>query len=105
MQLEEALTLDHHKHLFRFGFDVKRSGDFIQDQADFNGAYYFGGGLAPQLDGNGSLPPNQPAAYISGLEQYRRTLLQPPGGTPWEYRVANGMSAYSASQWRLFTLL
>jgi hypothetical protein len=101
IQLEDALTLDHHRHLFRFGLQVRRYGDFMRDEADFNGAYLFGGTVAPQLDSNGSPLANAPDTYISGLEQYRRTLLGLPGGTPSEFRIANGAPAYAAAQWRV----
>jgi hypothetical protein len=100
IQLEDALTLDHHRHLFRFGLEVKRYGDFLRDEADFNGAYLFGGTVAPQLDSDGRALAGVPGAYISGLEQYRRTLLGLPGGAPSEFRIANGAPAYGAAQWR-----
>jgi hypothetical protein len=55
---------------------------------NFNGTYIFGGGTAPVLDAS-----NQPTTQtetITGLEQYRRALLNLPGGTPTQYSSVAG---------------
>ena len=50
------------------------------------GVITFGGGVAPVLDaGNNAMP--GATETISGIEQYRRTLLHLPGGTPTASRV------------------
>jgi len=55
---------------------------------NFNGTYIFGGGTAPVLDANNN--PTSATTTISGLEQYRRTLLNLPGGTPTQYSSVTG---------------
>lgn len=69
------------------------------DPASFNGAYTFGGGVAPALNAN-----NQPTGQttsISALEQYRRALLGLPGGTPTTYQVTTGTALIPLTQWQL----
>ncbi len=65
------------------------------DPDTFNGAFVFGGGLAPVL-GDGT----QQTA-ISGLEQYRRTLLGLPGGVPTTYNITQGTALVPFTQWRV----
>ena len=64
------------------------------DPDTFNGAFTFGGGLAPVLDGSGT-------EAINGLEQYRRTLAGLPGGAPTTYQVTSGNPLVPFTQWRL----
>ena len=65
------------------------------DPDTFNGAFVFGGGLAPALDNTSS------AIAISGLEQYRRTLLGLPGGVPTTYNLTQGTALVPFAQWRV----
>jgi hypothetical protein len=69
---------------------------------NFNGTFLFGGGSAPQLDALGMpvIGPNgQVLENISGLEQYRRTLLGLPGGTPTRFSIALGDPTTNVNQW------
>lgn len=65
--------------------------DFVEHQTltdNFNGTYTFGGGTAPVLDANNLA--TSATTTISGLEQYRRALLNLPGGTPTQYATVTG---------------
>lgn len=76
-------------------------GVFVRntDPDTFNGAYTFGGGAAPALDANGN--PTGGTTTISGLEQYRRTLLGLRGGTPTTYQITTGTTLIPLTQWQL----
>ena len=64
--------------------------DYVEHQrltTDFNGTYIFGGGTAPVLNGSTATGTTE---TITGLEQYRRALLNLPGGTPTQYSSVSG---------------
>src|SRR5258707_9117806 len=84
----------HHKHQVKIG--VASLGILVHDYDPdtFNGAFVFGGGLAPALDNSGQ------ETAISGLEQYRRTLLTLPGGVPTTYKITQGTPLVPFAQWR-----
>ena len=85
----------HHKHQVKVG--VASLGILVHDYDPdtFNGAFVFGGGLAPALDNSGQ------QTAISGLEQYRRTLLALPGGVPTTYNITQGTPLVPFAQWRV----
>ncbi len=95
LEVDDDLLWTRHKHSVKIG--VASLGIFVHDvdPDTFNGAFVFGGGLAPAL-GNGT----QQTA-ISGLEQYRRTLLSLPGGVPTTYNVTQGTALVPFTQWRV----
>jgi hypothetical protein len=95
LEADDDLLWTHHKHSVKLG--VTSLGLFVHDYDPdtFNGAFTFGGGLAPSLDNS----PTQIA--ISGLEQYRRTLLGLPGGVPTSYNVTQGTPLVPFTQWRV----
>ncbi len=82
-------------HTVRFGVRVR--AQTMEDilRQNFNGAFTFGGGIAPELDAN-----NQPVldsggqpvlVPITSIEQYRRTLLfQSLGYSPSQVRAMGG---------------
>ena len=83
-----------------FKFGALGLGDFVHDTNPnfFNGAYVFGGGDAVPLTaagtaGAGSVP-------ITALEQYRRALLQLPGGTPTTFEQGSGSAIVPLAQWQ-----
>ena len=85
---DDDVLLNHGKHTLKAGLQLF---DYVEHQTlttDFNGSYTFGGGTAPVLDANN----NATAATqtISGLEQYRRALLDLPGGTPTQFSSVAG---------------
>ena len=95
LEVDDDILWTHHKHSVKIG--VASLGIFVHDvdPNTFNGAFVFGGGLAPAL-GDGT----QQTA-ISGLEQYRRTLLGLPGGVPTTYNVTQGTALVPFTQWRV----
>lgn len=82
-------------------FGVQSLGIFVHDYDPntFNGAYVFGGGSAPALDVNNN--PTGQSTTISALEQYRRALLNLPGGSPTTYQVTTGTPVVPLTQWQV----
>jgi hypothetical protein len=95
LEVDDDLLWSHHKHSVKVG--VESLGILVHDvdPDTFNGAFVFGGGLAPALN-DGS-----PSIAISGLEQYRRTLLGLPGGVPTTYNITQGTALVPFAQWRV----
>lgn len=88
------------KHTLKFGFETHLNHHGNDQQTlNFNGTYQFGGGTAPVLAANGN-PVGTQTTTISGLEQYRRSLLHLPGGTPTAFSSVTGNPALSFSQVR-----
>jgi Carboxypeptidase regulatory-like domain len=95
LEVDDDILWTHHKHSVKIG--VASLGIMVHDvdPDTFNGAFVFGGWLAPALsDGT------QQTA-ISGLEQYRRTLLALPGGVPTNYNITQGTALVPFTQWRV----
>jgi hypothetical protein len=99
MELTDNLIISHGKHSLKLGAQIfgKRLDDARAD--NFNGTFVFGGGVAPELDASGMIVPGTSLINISGLEQYRRTLLGLPGGVPTRFSIARGNPAVTLSQW------
>src|SRR5271163_4718156 len=95
LEIDDDILWTHHKHSVKIG--VASLGILVHDvdPDTFNGAFVFGGGLAPALDNSGQ------QTVISGLEQYRRTLLSLPGGVPTSYSVTQGEPLVPFAQWRV----
>ncbi len=95
LEVDDDVLWTHRKHSIKVG--VASMGVLVHDvdPDTFNGAFVFGGGLAPALDGG-----SQQVA-ISGLEQYRRTLASLPGGVPTTYNVTQGTALVPFQQWRV----
>jgi hypothetical protein len=95
LEVDDDVMWSHHKHSLKIG--VASLGILVHnyDPDTFNGSFVFGGGLAPALDNSGQ------QTAISGLEQYRRTLLSLPGGVPTTYNVTQGEPLVPFSQWRV----
>src|ERR1700722_4447967 len=95
LEVDNDFLWTHHKHSLKMG--VTSLGALVHDYDPdtFNGAFVFGGGLAPALDNNG------PQTAISGLEKYRRTLLTLPGGVPTTYNLTQGIPLVPFAQWRV----
>ena len=94
LEVDDDVMWSHHKHQVKVG--VASLGILVHDYDPdtFNGAFVFGGGLAPALDNSGQ------QTAISGLEQYRRTLLVLPGGVPTTYNITQGTPLVPFAQWR-----
>src|SRR6202041_1827294 len=82
-------------------FGAQSLGIFVHDYDPdtFNGAFVFGGGSAPALDANNN--PSGETTTITALEQYRRSLLNLPGGTPTTFQITTGTPLVPETQWRL----
>ncbi|HZS43742.1 MAG TPA: hypothetical protein VFC63_01455, partial [Blastocatellia bacterium] len=103
VEIDDVLSTIAGKHKLKFGGQIlgKLSGDTRAD--NFNGTFIFGGGLAPQLDSNNLVVSNAGVPVlvsISGLEEYRRTLLGLPGGTPTQFSITSGNPAIHVNQWQ-----
>jgi hypothetical protein len=97
LEVDDDMTVAHGKHTVAFG--VQSLGIFLHDYDPntFNGAYVFGGGSAPVVDANNN--PTGQTTTISALEQYRRALLNLPGGSPTTYQVTTGTPLVPLTQW------
>jgi hypothetical protein len=99
LEVDDEMTLIRGKNTIAFG--AQSFGIFVHDYNPntFNGAYVFGGGSAPALDANNNS--NGQTTTISALEQYRRALLNLPGGSPTTYQIAAGTPLVSLPQWQV----
>ena len=85
------------KHNIKFGSYLMLYQEHQELTTNFNGSYTFGGGTAPALDA-GNRPIAGQTQTISGLEQYRRTLLKLPGGTPTAFSNVVGTPTVNFTQ-------
>jgi hypothetical protein len=99
LEIDDEMTVVHGKHTLAFG--AQSFGIFVHDYDPdtFNGAYVFGGGSAPVLDATNN--PTGQTTTISALEQYRRALLNLPGGSPTTYQVTTGTQLVPLTQWQV----
>jgi len=99
LEIDDEMTAVHGKNTVAFG--AQSFGIFVHDYDPdtFNGAYVFGGGSAPVLDANNN--PTGQITTISALEQYRRALLNLPGGSPTTYQVTTGTPLVPLTQWQV----
>jgi Carboxypeptidase regulatory-like domain len=89
IEFDDDAILTTKNHTFKFGTQLWIYDEHQQLTNNFNGTYTFGGGTAPVLDANGHPIPGE-TETITGLEQYRRSLLHLPGGTPTAYSNVSG---------------
>jgi Carboxypeptidase regulatory-like domain/TonB dependent receptor len=99
LEIDDDLMVTHGKHDMKLG--AQSLGIFVHDYDPntFNGAYVFGGGSAPVLDANNN--PTGQTTTILPIEQYRRALLNLPGGNPTTYQITTGTPVVPLTQWRL----
>jgi hypothetical protein len=99
LEVDDDLTFTHGKHEVKMG--VQSTALFIHDYNPntFNGAYVFGGGSAPILDASNN--PTGQTETVTPIEQYRRALLNLPGGNPTTYQVTTGTPLVPITQWRV----
>jgi hypothetical protein len=99
LEADDDAVLTRGRHTLKFGL---QSLDFFMHDYDpdtFNGAFVFGGGSAPVLDANNN--PTGETTTITALEQYRRAVLNLPGGTPTTFQINSGTPLVPLTQWRL----
>ena len=94
LEVDDDLMITRGAHSFKLGAEALGIFVHATDPDTFNGAYTFGGGVAPALDGTGP-------SVITGIEQYRRALAGLPGGLPTIYNVTTGDPLVPFTQWRL----
>ena len=99
LEADDDLTLTRGKHSLKAGLQAMAFFLHDDDPDTFNGAFVFGGGSAPVLDANGN--PTGETTTINALEQYRRSLLNLPGGTPTTFQINTGTPLVPETQWRL----
>lgn len=102
IEAADSLSIVAGKHNLKFGAQIffKSTKEARRD----NGMFSFGGSIAPELDSQGGIvggPGGPVLVNISGLEQYRRTLLGLPGGAPTRYSAIVGDAANSVTQWTI----
>jgi hypothetical protein len=89
IEFDDDAILTTKNHTLKFGTQLWIYDEHQQLTNNFNGTYTFGGGTAPVLDANGNPIPGE-TKTITGLEQYRRSLLRLPGGKPTAYSNVAG---------------
>jgi hypothetical protein len=99
MEVDDDVMGTHGKHSWKIG--AQSLGVFVHnyDPDTFNGAFVFGGGSAPELDANNN--PTGLRETIRPIEQYRRALLNLPGGSPTTYQLTTGTPLVPLAQWRV----
>jgi Carboxypeptidase regulatory-like domain len=99
LEIDDDVMLTRDRHTFKFG--AQSLGIFVHDYDPntFNGAYVFGGGSAPVLDASNN--PTGVTTTISAIEQYRRALLNLPGGAPTTYQITTGTPLVPLALWEL----
>ena len=99
LEIDDDILQSVGKHELKAG--AQTLGIFVHDfdPSSFNGSYVFGGGAAPTLDSTNA--PTGQTETITPLEQYRRALLNLPGGQPTTYQVIAGNPVVPVTQWRL----
>ena len=99
LEVDEDFLYTHKKQTWKIGAQSLDIFVHNDDPNDFNGAFTFAGGIAPVLDANNQ--PTGATTYISGLEQYRRALIDLPGGTPTTYAITSGTALVPFTQSQL----
>ncbi len=99
LEVDDDVLLTHGRHEMKFGAQSLGIVVHNYDPDTFNGAYVFGGGSAPTLDVSNN--PTGQTTTISGIEQYRRALLNLPGGSPTTYQLTTGIPVVPFTQWWL----
>lgn len=95
VEIANTLSTMSGKHNFKFGIQLYHRSVRDERAENTEGTFVFGGTLAPSLN------PNNPAGvFISGLEQYRRTLLGLPGGLPTQFTITRGAPDVTLNQWQ-----
>jgi hypothetical protein len=98
-EADDDAVVTRGRHTLKLG--VQSLGVFVHnyDPDTFNGAFVFGGGSAPVLDAGNN--PTGVTTTISAIEQYRRAILNLPGGTPTAFQINSGTPLVPFTQWRL----
>jgi hypothetical protein len=99
LEADDDFIFTRGKHSLKVGLQSLAFFIHDYDPDTFNGAFIFGGGSAPALDANNN--PTGQTTTINALEQYRRSLLNLPGGAPTTFQIITGAPLVPETQWRL----
>ena len=99
LEVDHDVLLTKGKSSLKFGSQALAAFTQNYTPDTFNGAWLFGGGGAPVLDGN-NLPTGQ-TTTIDGMEQYRRTLRGTAGGRPTTYQITAGNPLVPYTRWNV----
>lgn len=101
-ELQNYTSIVKGAHTWKFGVRLRSESVGDTSPQNFGGTFTFGGGLAPQLDGD-----NQPVldangqpvlVSITSIQQYQRTLLGLAGGGPTQFSIAAGNPFLAVNQ-------
>ena len=101
-EVVDNFTFSSAKHSLKFGAQIYDKSIRDLRAENTNGTFIFGGGLAPSLSATettGNAVSTPQLIYISGLEQYRRTLLGLSGGVPTRFTLTRGKPTVRVNQW------
>jgi len=90
LEVNDNLSYAAGRHMLTLGAQSVTMFERFTDPDNFNGSFTFGGGAAPELDSWNN--PTGRDTVVSPLEQYRRALLNLPGGTPTLFQITTGTS-------------
>ncbi|WP_419805067.1 carboxypeptidase regulatory-like domain-containing protein [Terriglobus sp.] len=98
-EFDDDILLQHRKHNIKAGLQLLNNHLNDDLPTNHNGTYIFGGGTAPVLSPNNTA--SAQTTFITGLEQYRRALLNLPGGKPTQFAVTTGAVPIGLNQLRI----
>jgi hypothetical protein len=99
LEADDDVMLTRGRHTAKIGVQSLGVFEHDYDPDTFNGEFVFGGGSAPELDANNN--PNGKTTTITALEQYRRAVVNLPGGTPTVYQSSSGTPLVPFTQWQV----
>lgn len=112
-ELQNYTTITHAAHVWKFGVRLRGQTDNNISPQDFNGAFTFSGGLAPELDSNNHIVLDSSGhpilINISSIERYQRTLefqklglpaseIRTLGGGPSQFSINGGTPELAVHQ-------
>jgi len=100
IEYDDDAILNTANHLMKFGIQSELLDEHKRLTTNFNGAYTFGGGIAPTLDANNNPIPGQ-TETITGVQQYVRALNGYAGGSPTDFSNVAGNPEVDLNQTRL----
>ena len=98
-EVNDDFILTAGPHTLKAGVNMRIYRERNRMTQNFNGTYVFGGGSAPVLDASGNAIAGS-TMTITGVEQYRRALLNLPGGTATAFTVVTGTPEIDYTQTR-----
>ena len=98
-EFDDDILLQHRKHSIKAGLQLLNTRLNDSLPTNHNGTLIFGGGAAPVLTAANTATAQ--TTIITGLEQYRRALLNLSGGTPTQFAVTTGTPTLGLNQLRV----